>query len=209
VLANPDRFVKSPQFTGAVTDDEVLNAFFDTLRPGEPTALLIDNNNFYKRATALGFLVNYFKLREIIADRCDLRYAGLFTVIDTTDINAMSWATALRDSGWDVVARSYRKPAEVGGVPDGANMDVRIALDARKLSPNFAHIILGTCDGGFSDLIDDLHEDKFLKISALTMPNGPDLGLTNSLCETADHVYDISRIKKYVATPWTRPTLRR
>lgn len=178
-----------------------LNEYLPNLSRTEPTAILLDVNNLYKRAQANDFRLDYIRLRQIFETRCDLRYMGAFSAVDAQDPDAVNWVQYLREKGYDVVTKDLKRYVGSQGtnVTKG-NMDIEIAVKAMSLSSGILHVIIGTCDGDFIPLIDKLREGEARKVSVLGVRNPNSwVGMSEELVRSADNFYDLGAIKDYVS----------
>lgn len=181
-------------------DNVAINDALPGLRLHEPTALLIDNNNLFKVAAKQGFKIDYRKLKQIFEQRCDLRYAALFTAVDRSDPKSPAWCRSMEHAGWTLETKNlYWFTNEEGVLTSKGNMDVALAIKAMKLSESLSHVIIATCDGDYLELIDELKETKFRRVSVLGIAGRNWQGMSRQLAKAADNFYDMMRIKDYVS----------
>lgn len=180
-----------------------INNAFPGLKKNEPTALLLDINNLYRRAGQHGFRVDYGKLKNIFEQRCDLRYAAAFSAIDPTDVSSDRWIKFMRKADYSLHIKDLKRYTDSEGEPvTKGNMDLELAFDALNLSPAFSHIVIGTCDGDFVPLIEELRKGKFRRVSVLGLRGREWAGMSRDLVTAAKeadgHFYDLTQIQEYI-----------
>lgn len=129
----------------------------NTIRPDEKVALFIDGANLHAAARALGFEIDYQKLRDMFAANgvlvrafyytallADQEFSPLKPLIDWLDYNGFTLIT---------------KPAKEFTDPQGrrrvkGNMDIEIAVDMLEIATQVDHIILFSGDGDFRCLVE-------------------------------------------------------
>ena len=182
-------------------DELAINEVFSGLVRGQATAVLIDVNNLYRRSMAEGFSLEYTKIKDIIAARCDLRYFAVVTAIDVGNPAMHPWIDSLRQAGITCITkpvRPYYDEFSNESVYKG-NMDVELTIDAMSLSDGFAHVIIGSCDGDFIPLIKRLREGRFRTVSVMGVSNHLRKGMSQDLIKCADNFYDLRLIAKHVS----------
>lgn len=184
-----------------VEDELNINEALPGLVRGEATALLLDINNLYKRSRSCGFRIDYGKLNMIFNNRCDLRHCAAFSAVDSQDRNAQSWVDYMNYNGYSVVTRELNRYTDqkTGQLITKGNMDIEMTIAAMKLSPAFGHVIIGSCDGDFIPLIEELREGNFRKVSVLGIKSDDASGMSESLIRSANHFYDLNEIKDFVS----------
>ena len=176
-----------------------LNESLPGLIKGEPTALLLDVNNLYKRAQANGFKIDYARLLSVFKNRCDVRYSAAYSAIDPDNTHTESWIKYMTNTGFEVITKDLKRYTDhTGSLITKGNMDVEITMGALDLDSGFGHIVIGSCDGDFVALLDRLREGKLRKVSVLGMSNEDGTGMSRSLIDAADHFYDLSGIKDFI-----------
>ena len=176
-----------------------LNEALPGLALHEPTAILLDVNNLYRRADENGFRIDYLKLRAMFSQRCDLRYAGVCSAVDRTDPKAQQWVSYMRRHGYDTITRDLKRYINRDGdAVSKGNMDVELTIAAMSLSPGFTHVVIGTCDGDFVPLVEKLREGHLRKVSVLGITNDDNSGMSDALRNAADNFYDMTAIRGYI-----------
>ena len=184
-------------------DDLELNALLPGLVQGEPTALLLDTNNLFHSSKELGFRIDYAKLRNIFTNRCDLRACMAFSATDPNSADATKWVNFMTRSGYKLVTEPIKRHIDGRGrsVTKG-NMDIPLTIAAMSLSPGFKHVIIGTCDGDFVPLVENLREGGMRTVSVLGMRAGSNnIAMSEALVESAKHFYNLYDMQKYISLP--------
>jgi uncharacterized LabA/DUF88 family protein len=165
----------------------------------EPTAILLDINNLFRRARDQRFRIDYLKLKTLFEQRCDLRYAAGFSAVDQSDEQAVDWVKFMRKIGYNMdVKNLHQYVAGDGTEVVKGNMDIEMTCAAKDLPDAFTHVIIGTSDRDFIALIKNLKKNPARRVSVLGM-SGPNwAGMSRQLVEAADNFYDLSRIQEYV-----------
>jgi uncharacterized LabA/DUF88 family protein len=183
-----------------ISNELIINDLLPGLVRGEATALLLDVNNLFKRAQANDFRIDYGRLMRIFGNRCDLRYCGAFSSVLAGDINATNWVSYMESQGYSVVTKDlYQYELANGAVISKGNMDVEMTIAAMKLNSAFAHVIIGTCDGDFSELIKELKTDNFRKVSVMGLKDKDWSGMSDMLIRSADNFYDMGKLKEFIS----------
>jgi uncharacterized LabA/DUF88 family protein len=178
-----------------VHSELAINEALPGLKLHEPTALLLDINNLYRRSRDNNFRIDYLRLINILRARCDLRYAAAFSAVDRDDPEALDWLKYMNDVGYDIINRDLiNYTGDDGRQVMKGNMDIEIAISAMKLSHGFTHVIIGTCDGDFVPLVHELQEDPIRRVSVLGISGENWKGMSKSLARAADNFYDLSKL---------------
>lgn len=165
----------------------------------EPTALLLDINNLYRRSKDNGFSIDYDKLKNVFEQRCDLRYCAAFSAVDRNNPQSTKWVEYMQNKGYSLVIKDLKRYTNArGDTVSKGNMDIEITIAALELSAAFAHVIIGTCDGDFVPLVDKLREGNFRKVSVLGITNANWTGMSDTLVRSADHFYDLAAIREHI-----------
>lgn len=125
----------------------------------ERTAVLIDGVSLHSTSRALGFEVDYKKLRLHFSECCRLSRLIYYTTIVESDEHAsikplIDW---LDYNGYCVktkIAREFIDQA--GGRKVKGSMSIEIAVDALVLAQHVDHIVLFTGDGEYRYLVEQL-----------------------------------------------------
>lgn len=177
-----------------------LNDRLPGLKLDEPTVVLIDANNFYRRAISEGFLVDYHKLRAIFAARCKLEDFYVFSAVDETEPKAVEWVQDLQRAGITTITKPVRQYIDDQNkyVYKG-NMDTEMTWVAARLPDHIKHVIIGSCDSDFLAVVEGLQSDEGRTASVMGISNHRRRGMSADLIRQADYFYDLWYIKEQVA----------
>ena len=177
----------------------ILNEVLPGLVQGEPTAMLLDTNNLFGKAASNNFAIDYRKLRSVFDQRCDLRHAAVFAAIDRQDEKGIAFANYVRNNGYMGVFKNLsRSQNPDGSIRKKGNMDVDLTIHAMKLSEGFAHVIIGSCDGDFTRLVEELQSSMFRKVSVLGIRDRDQSGMSEALVRQADNFYDMNNFVEHI-----------
>ncbi len=125
--------------------------------PQERIALFIDGANLYSAARALGFDIDFKRLRERFAEKGrlirayyytalldDQEYSPLRPLLDWLDYNGYSIVTKPAKEFTDAAGRRKIK----------GNMDIELAIDVMEMAERVDHIVLFSGDGDFRRLVE-------------------------------------------------------
>lgn len=175
------------------------------LMRGQGTAILIDSNNLYRRAKSEGFQIDYVKLKNIFASRCDLRHCSIFSAVNPEDHRAQDWISFLTAHGIIPITKPVRRMVDDNDTPYyKGNMDVDLVIEAMSLSEGFAHVVIGSCDGDFVPLINALRKGRYRTVSVMGISNHLGKGMSEDLAKSGDHFYDLWKIKDYITVESNR-----
>jgi uncharacterized LabA/DUF88 family protein len=125
--------------------------------PTEKLGLFIDGTNLYSAARALGFDIDYRKLRELFAAEGrlvrafyytalmeDQEYSPIRPLVDWLDYNGYTVVTKPIKEFTDSLGRRRMK----------GNMDIELAIDMLEVAQHLDHIFLFSGDGDFRRLVE-------------------------------------------------------
>ena len=172
----------------------IINEILPGLKRDVKTALLIDSNNLYRRAKDHDFHIDYVKLVQILSQRCDLDFKGVFSVVDRENESAVEWAEYMRSHGFKLHVRDLRRFNTPTGIEvEKRNTNVDLAVAALTLDPEIKHVIIGSCDSDFIPLITAL-QAKCITVSLLAFV----IGSGESLLRTPDNFYNMANLAKFI-----------
>ena len=168
------------------------------------TALLIDGANMFAASRMLRFHIDYKLLLEYLAKACrfNIVRANYYTAVRVLKegendplIKLIDW---LSFNNFKVVTKSAMEYNNADGSSTlKGNMDVRMALDAILMSERIDHFILGTGDGDFTCLVDELHR-KGLEVSAIsTILTQPPM-IASALRREVDNFFELVDLKPFI-----------
>lgn len=127
------------------------------IRPNEKVALFIDGANLHAAARALGFEIDYQKLRDMFAADGILVRAFYYTaLLEDQEVSPLKPLIDWLDyNGFTLIT----KPAKEFTDPQGrrrikGNMDIEIAVDMLEFAAQVDHVILFSGDGDFRCLVE-------------------------------------------------------
>lgn len=118
-------------------------------------AIFIDAANLFYAAGHLGIHIDYRKLKNYLTGRHCLTNAYFYTGVDSANLQQQSFLSCLRHIGYQVIAKELVKRAD-GSVK--ANLDVKIALDMRKLANSYDTAILVSGDGDLEWVVEEVQD---------------------------------------------------
>jgi len=179
--------------------------------PHEKVALFIDGANLYAAARALGFDIDYRKLRQNFAKQGilmrafyytalieDQEYSPLRPLVDWLDYNGFTMVT---------------KPAKEFTGPDGrrkvkGNMDIELAVDLMEMVEHIDHAIVFSGDGDFRSVIEAVQR-KGVRCSVVsTIKTQPPM-IADELRRQADQFVELQDLQAAIGREGPRPAPRR
>lgn len=170
----------------------------------EKTGLFVDGANTFSAAKALGFDVDYARLRNFLEKQCYLITANFYTALLENEYNNIPLhplVTWLQYNGYNVVTKDARMYNQLQGTPRiKGNMDVEMAVDIMRVADKLEQIILLTGDGDFRYLIEYLQKEGINIVVISTLKTSPPFVAdilrkqANEFIELADLRHEITRI---------------
>jgi len=166
----------------------------------ERLAIFIDGANLYAAGKALGFDVDYKKLRSEFAARGKLLRAFYYTtlvedqefspikpLVDWLDYNGFTMVTKVAKEFVDMNGRRKIK----------GNMDIELTVDAMEISDSVEHIVLFSGDGDFRVLVGALQR-KGIRVSVVSTIKTQTPMISDELRRQADNFIDLSDLKTLI-----------
>ncbi len=138
--------------------------------PQERVAMFIDGSNLYAAARALGFDIDYKRLRELFAEHGrlirafyytalvdDQEYSPIRPLVDWLDYNGYTMVTKPTKEFTDSQGRRKIK----------GNMDIELAIDVMDMAEHIDHAILFSGDGDFRRLVEAVQR-KGVRVSVVS-----------------------------------------
>ena len=173
------------------------------LHPNERLALFIDGANLYAAAKALGFDIDFGKLREHFAEDGRLLGAFYYTAIPESEEYSplrplVDW---LNYNGFTTVTKPIKTYTNAdGSMKVKGDMDIDLAVDALELAPHMDHIVLFSGDGDFRPLAAAL-QSKGVRVSvASTIQSQPPM-IADELRRQADDFIELADLKDVIGRP--------
>ena len=171
--------------------------------PNERLALFIDGANLYAATRALGFDIDFEKLRKHFAE--DGRLLGSFYYTAIPESEEYSPLRPLVDwlnyNGFTTVTKPIKTYTNAdGSTKVKGDMDIDLAVDALELAPHVDHIILFSGDGDFRPLAAAL-QSKGVRVSvASTIQSQPPM-IADELRRQADEFVELADLKDVIGRP--------
>lgn len=166
-------------------------------------ALFIDGSNLYAAAKALGFDIDFRRLRAEFERRGKLLRAYYYTAIVEQDEFSplrplMDWLTY---NGFTVVTKPARDFVDVQGRRKiKGNMDVELAVTAMELAPHLDHAVLFSGDGDFKPLVEALQRQGVRVSVVSTMRTQPSM-VSDELRRQTDSFVELEALRDIVGRP--------
>ena len=167
----------------------------------ERIALFIDGANLYGAARALGFDIDYRRLRELFAEQGrmirafyytalidDQEYSPIRPLVDWLDYNGYTMVTKLTREYTDSQGR--RKIRN--------NMDIELAIDMLEMAPRIDHAVLFSGDGDFRKLVEAVQRKGVRVTVVSTFRTHPPL-VSDELRRQADVFIDLQSLEARIA----------
>lgn len=165
--------------------------------PQERVGLFIDGANLYATARALGFDVDYKRLQELFAKKCNLirafyytaliedqEYSPIRPLVDWLDYNGYTMVTKPTKEFTDATGRRKIK----------GNMDIELAIDVMEMTPHLDHIVIFSGDGDFRRLVDAVQRHGVRVTVVSTVRSQPAM-IADELRRQADIFVDLSDLR--------------
>ena len=148
----------------------------------ERTALFIDGAETILACRALGFNIDFKKLRNLFSSRTRLLRATYYTLVgdEQEDSSTRSLTDWLAYNGYSVVAKPERTILS-GGVRRGSanSIAVDLAIDALRLSPGLDHAVLFSGLPDFRYLLASLQKSG-CRVSVVASRKSPECAVWTS-----------------------------
>ena len=168
--------------------------------PQERVGLFIDGANLYATARALGFDIDYKRLLEIFANRCnmvrafyytalvdDQEYSPIRPLVDWLDYNGYTMVTKPTKEFTDATGRRKIK----------GNMDIELAIDVMEMARHLDHIVLFSGDGDFRRLVEAVQR-KGVRVTVVSTVRSQPAMIADELRRQADLFIDLSDLRDEV-----------
>jgi len=176
----------------------------------ERLALFIDGSNLYAAAKALGFDIDYKKLRSEFLSRGklvrafyytalleDQEYSPIRPLVDWLDYNGFSMVTKPAKEFTDSMGRRKVK----------GNMDIELAVDAMEMADRIEHMVLFSGDGDFRPLVEAVQR-KGVRVSVVSTIRSQPPMIADELRRQADNFIELEDLKDVIGRPPRPPRPR-
>lgn len=172
------------------------------------TAVLLDGNNIYRTSQHIKVMIDYKKLRDWL----HLQFDNVFDIAwytgapsresETNSIHKLlDWMSF---NGYTVFTKPVHSWTEMNDEGEErkrwrANVDIEITIHAMRLATlgHVNHIILGTGDGDFVPLVEELRH-LGVRTTLLSSIQGDGRACSDNLRRAAHDFIDIHDIKEYI-----------
>jgi uncharacterized LabA/DUF88 family protein len=169
--------------------------------PQDRLALFIDGANLYAAARALGFDIDYKRLRELFAKNGrlirafyytalieDQEYSPIRPLIDWLDYNGYTMVTKPTKEFTDATGRRKIK----------GNMDIELAIDVMEMAQHLDHIVLFSGDGDFRRLVEAVQR-KGVRVTVVSTVRSQPPMVADELRRQADTFIELQDIAPMIS----------
>jgi len=166
----------------------------------ERVALFIDGANLYATARSLGFDIDYKRLLDIFASRCNLvrslyytalvedqEYSPIRPLVDWLDYNGYTMVTKPTKEFTDATGRRKLK----------GNMDIELAVDVMEMVEYLDHVVLFSGDGDFRRLVEAVQRRGRRVTVVSTLRSQPPM-IADELRRQADSFVDLADLQSLI-----------
>lgn len=166
----------------------------------ERVALFIDGANLYATARSLGFDIDYKRLLDFFASRCNLvrslyytallddqEYSPIRPLVDWLDYNGYTMVTKPTKEFTDAMGRRKLK----------GNMDIELAVDVMEMLEYLDHIVLFSGDGDFRRLVEAVQRRGRRVTVVSTLRSQPPM-IADELRRQADNFVDLADLQTQI-----------
>ena len=169
----------------------------------ERLALFIDGSNLYAASKALGFDIDYKKLRLEFMRRGKLLRAYYYTILLESEEYSpirplVDW---LNYNGFMMITKAAREFTDsMGRRKVKGNLDIELTVDAMEVAIHVDHIVLFSGDGDYKPLVEALQR-KGVRVSvASTVRSSPPM-VADELRRQADNFIELADLKDTIGRP--------
>jgi uncharacterized LabA/DUF88 family protein len=164
-------------------------------------ALFIDGANLYSTGKALGFDIDYRRLRKEFQSRGTLVRAFYYTaIIEDQEYSSLRPLIDWLDyNGYTVVTKATKEFIDASGRRKvKGNMDIELAVDAMELAEHVDQIVLFSGDGDFRSLVGAVQRRGVRVTVVSTISSQPPM-IADELRRQADVFTDLIELKPLIA----------
>ncbi|MHA1113307.1 MAG: LabA-like NYN domain-containing protein [Alphaproteobacteria bacterium] len=173
----------------------------DNINASDRLALFIDGANLHAAARALGFDIDYKRLRDLFAAKGrllralyytaileDQEYSPIRPLVDWLDYNGYTMVTKPAKEFTDAAGRRKIK----------GNMDIEIAIDMLEMAEHLDHVVLFSGDGDFRSLVEAVQRRGVSVTVVSTVRSQPPMA-ADELRRQADSFIELQKLEPLVA----------
>lgn len=181
----------------SILSKEISALFYDE----ERLAMFIDGANLYAAARALGFDIDYKRLREGFAAEGrlirsfyytalmeDQEYSPIRPLVDWLDYNGYTMVTKPTKEFTDASGRRKIK----------GNMDIELAIDVMEMAEYVDHILLFSGDGDFRRLVEAVQR-KGVRVTVISTVRSQPPMVADELRRQADNFIELNDLAPGIA----------
>lgn len=163
----------------------------------ERLALFIDGSNLFTSAKALGFDVDFRRLKDEFMQRSRLVRAFYYTVLldseDYTPIRPLvDW---LNYNGFTIVTKPAKEYTDSQGRRKlRGNMDIEIAVNAMEVAPMIDHMMLFSGNSGLRSLVEGVQRHG-VRVTVVSTNNTHPPMMSDDLRRQADHFIELGDLR--------------
>lgn len=166
----------------------------------ERLALFIDGANLYACAKALGFDLDYRKLRREFAERGRLIRAFYYTAIleDQEYSPLRPLVDWLQYNGFTLVSKPAKRLIDSQGREKiKGNMDIELACDMLEMCDHIDHAVLFSGDGDFRRVV-EAAQRKGVRVSVISTMKTAQPMIADDLRRQCDNFYDLDDLRDII-----------
>jgi uncharacterized LabA/DUF88 family protein len=165
--------------------------------PRERIQVFIDGANLYAGTKALGFDIDFKKLKQYFTKQgYTLRFNYYTAILESDDVPTIRPLIDWLDyNGYRIISKPAKEFTDsLGRRKIKGNMDVEIAVDVLEQCHRTDHIVLFSGDGDFTSLVGAVQR-KGLKVTVISTVKTTPSMISDDLRRVADHFIDLATIK--------------
>ncbi len=169
--------------------------------PQDRIALFIDGANLFAAARALGFDIDYRKLRELMSDQGRLIRAFYYTAMveDQEFFSLRPLVDWLDYNGYTMVTKPAKEFTDAYGRRKiKGNMEIELAIDMLEMAERLDHVVLFSGDGDFRRLIEAVQRKSVRVTVVSTMRSNPPMA-ADDLRRQADVFVELQDLESRIA----------
>lgn len=169
----------------------------------ERTAVFIDGMSLYSASRALGFEVDYKRLRLLFAERCKLVRIFYYTVLLDTEEHSplrplVDW---LNYNGYQMRTKVAREHFDASGRRKiKGNLDVELVIDAVELSRHIDHAVIFSGNSDYLSLVGYLQR-LGIRVTVISTIAAPQSQIADELRRQADLFIDLDDMREEICRP--------
>lgn len=171
------------------------------MHPQDRVVLFIDGPNLHATAKALGFDIDYKKLLAHFRERARLIRAIYYTTVLEQDefVSIRPLVDWLEYNGYTLVTKPAKEFIDsLGRRRLKGSMDVELAVDAMRMSPNMDHAVIFTGDGDFRSLVAALQRQGN-RVTVVSTLQASSPMIADELRRQADQFLDLADLESIIA----------